>query len=122
MVFPASFVLIFFGKYLLNIFLHNPEAIDAVLPICEIYSMGVALNVMVNMPFILSLAYNNSRIFFWGNIGLSVLFLFSVLIGVHYWNALDAVLAWAFINLIYILVMPVIVHSRLSEVKNYFWY
>lgn len=122
LVFPASFVLIFFGKYLLLILLHDPQVVKSVLPICSIYSMGVALNVMVNMPFILSLSYNNSRIFFWGNIGMSVLFFGAVLFGVHFWNALGAAIAWAMVNLIYIIVMPAIVHSKFPEINNKSWY
>ena len=111
LIFPATFMLVFFSRELLFLWLRDETIVNNTWKIVSIYSIGTALNGLIHLPFMLTLAYNKSKIFFFGNLVMLFFMIPGFIISASYYGAIGGALCWAVTNIIYILVMPNIVHS-----------
>lgn len=122
-VLPVTFMLCFFSKEIISIWLKDKTVIDHTWLIVSIYSVGTAFNGLVHMPFMLSLSYGKPKIFFYANLFLLLFMIPGVFIGALYYGSAGGASCWAILNIIYVIVMPYLVHKQMlkEELKTWYW-
>jgi O-antigen/teichoic acid export membrane protein len=119
---PLSMVLIFHGNSLLLVLGIDPNVADKVSPLMTLVVIGLTLNGLTHIPYVLSLAFG------WTNYAIvtnsvSLVVLFPVLIWVVPRYGAEGA-AWILItlNLFYLLVSMVFLHHRLLKTELWNWY
>ncbi len=123
MVVPAALILIFHGETVLSLWTGNADLARNVAPLLALLAMGTTFLALMNIPYMLQLAYG------WSMFAAKVnAVLVAVLIPVLFWaipryGAMGAAWAWVTITSSYIFLMIPIMHIRLlpKEKKSWYW-
>ena len=119
---PATVVLAMFPSHFLLLWTRNETATAAAAPLFSILLIGNMLNGLMHMPYNLQLAHGWTRFTVRVNT-VSLLFLVPIVyFGVKRYGAIAAALAWAALNLGYVLVAVPIMHKRLLPAEKWQWF
>lgn len=123
LVFPATFILVFFSKELIFIWTKNPVTVENTWMITAIYAYGSGINGLMNIPYILTLSYGWTKLGIYQNILFLLLMTpLTIFLALKY-GALGGALSWAIINTLYFFITPHLIHNKLlkGEVVNWYW-
>jgi O-antigen/teichoic acid export membrane protein len=119
---PASFLLIFFSEELLLIWTHNPQVVHNTWLLTSIFAFGTAMNGLMHMPYMLSIANGWTRLALVTNIVILIVLIPTTIFASIHYGAIGGASIWAIINCIYFLVTPNILHSRILATEKKRWY
>jgi O-antigen/teichoic acid export membrane protein len=119
---PASFLLIFFSKELLLIWTHNLRIVHNTWLLTSIFAFGTAMNGLMHMPYMLSIANGWTRLTFITNIVMLIILIPTTIFASTHYGAIGGASIWAIINSIYFFVTPNILHSKILITEKKRWY
>lgn len=121
-VIPVTLTLIFFSKELIFIWTHNITVTENTWIITAVYGYGSGMNAFMTLPYLLTLSYNWTRLGFYQNIVLLILFIpLTIFLALHF-GALGGALAWASINTLYFFITPQLIHRKILKGEAFKWY
>lgn len=122
LILPATFMLVFFSKELIFIWTKNAVTTEETWLITSIYAYGTGINCLMNIPYLLSLSYNWTKIGFYQNIAFLVLMVpLTIFLALHY-SGIGGALTWAIINTLYFFITPIIIHKKILKGETWRWY
>lgn len=123
LVLPATFVLVFFSRELIFIWTKNAVTAENTWLITAIYAYGTGMNGLINIPFMLTLAYGWTKLSFYQNLIFLVLLIPLTIFFAIKFGAVGGALSWATINTLYFFITPHLIHNRYlrGEVKKWYW-
>ncbi|GAB4503726.1 MAG: polysaccharide biosynthesis protein [Anaerolineales bacterium] len=121
-ILPATVIFALFSPQLIYVWTQNSSTAMHTAPILSVLLIGTAINVLMNAPYYLTLAYGWTSLGFFMNLALSFL-IAPLMIGLSLkWGGLGAAFAWSILNIGYLIVVPRIVHHRLLKGELKRWY
>jgi len=122
LVLPAALVVALFSKEILLLWTQNPVTADHTHVLVSILATGTALNCILNIPYMLQLAFGWLRLGLIGNV-VSVLLLVPLVIMLTKWyGAVGAASVWVILNVGYMFICVPIMHRRLLPTEKWRWY
>ena len=118
---PITVLLVFFGDQLLFAWTGNAIVAHHTSPLLIWLALGMLLNGLMNMPYMLQLAYGWSRFAAWSNAVAVILLLPSILWIVPEYGALGAAVCWFLLNVGYVLIAAPLMHGRLLSGERMNW-
>lgn len=121
-ILPAVVIFAFFSQPLIYLWTQNSNTALHAAPILSVLLIGTAINVLMNTPYYLTLAYG------WTSLGLfmnlaSLFLIAPLMIALSLnWGGLGAAVAWAVLNMGYLIAVPGIIHARLLKGELKRWY
>lgn len=119
---PLTFILVFFSKELIYIWTQNETTASQTWKVAAIYGLGTGLNGLINIPYILMLSHNWTKLSFYQNIGFLLLMMPLTFFLAKQYGASGGALSWAIVNTLYFLVTPHFVHQKLLKGEAGKWY
>ncbi|MES1222119.1 MAG: oligosaccharide flippase family protein [Bacteroidota bacterium] len=122
-IFPVTFMLCFFSKEFLTMWLKDPAVVEQTWLVVSIYSFGTALNGLIHLPFMLTLSYGRPKLFFYGNLSMLLFMIPGIIGGVYFFGVIGAASCWVVLNIVNIILMPLVVHNRMlkGEARTWYW-
>lgn len=118
---PVTALLVFFGNQLLFAWTGNAVMANYTAPLLVWLALGTLLNGLMNMPYMLQLAYGWSRFAAWGNFVALILLLPMILWVVPRYGALGAAVCWFLLNVGYVLIATPLMHRHLLSGERMNW-
>lgn len=118
---PVTALLVFFGNRLLLAWTGNTTVADYTAPLLVWLALGTLLNGLMNMPYMLQLAYGWSRFSAWANFVAVILLLPMILWVVPRYGALGAAVCWFLLNVGYVLIATPLMHRHLLPGERMNW-
>lgn len=121
-IMPIAFLLLFFGKSILLLWVNDPTLVMRIYPIVVLLVIGAALNALAYIPYMLQLSYG------WANFAvvlnsIAVLILVpSFILITPIYGVLGAAAAWALLNIGYLFFSIHFMHMRLVPKEKWTWY
>jgi len=122
LIIPATLMLIFFGKNLLLLWTGNALLAENVAPLLALLAFGTMLNILMHIPYILTLAYGWTSLGIYQNIIAVVLLVPSTIWASLHYGAMGAAWIWIILNAGYILITIHFLHNRLLIKEKWRWY
>lgn len=122
LVLPSAFTIALFSREILLLWTRNPEIAAAASPIVSALTIGTALNGLMHLPYALQLAHG------WTRIGIAInLFLIAILLPAtvalaNAYGGVGGAIAWAFLNIIYMLIGIPLTHRRILKGESIRWF
>lgn len=121
-ILPATFILVFFSKELIFIWTNNIITTNNTWLITSIYAFGTGMNCLMNMPYLLTLSYNWTKLGFYQNLVFLILMIpLNIYLSLEF-SALGGALTWAILNCLYFIVTPIIIHKKFLKGELIKWY
>jgi O-antigen/teichoic acid export membrane protein len=122
-ILPLTLTIVFFSKPILEIWTKNKGLIDNTPALISILTLGTAINGLVSIPYALSLAAGNARLFIKINCLFIALLIPSLLAGVYLDGTMGAAYSWLIVNGLYAIFAPIIVHRYLlpNHINKWFF-
>ncbi len=122
LILPFSLFLSIFSKEILLIWTHNSVTVDNTWQITSVVSLAVAIHCLMFMPYMLCLAYGQTKLAFYTNIIILIVLIPGFIYSSLYFGALGGALCWLSINIIYLLINPVLIHKLFLKGEAFNWY
>jgi len=122
LVLPFALFLVFFSKEILLIWTNNTQTVENTWQMISVISMAVALHCLMFMPYILCLAYNNTKIAFYTNLIILIIFIPSIIFSAIHFGSLGGAVCWLIITIIYLCFNPYMVHRYFLKGEVFKWY
>lgn len=119
---PAAFMLMFFGKNLLVLWTGNAGLSDNVAPLLVLLALGVMLNGLMHVPYMLILAYGWSGFAVRMNIVAVSVLMPAILWVTPRYGAIGAAWIWVALNAGYVIIGMHFIHRRLLPGEKWRWY
>ncbi|MEP6950980.1 MAG: oligosaccharide flippase family protein [Ginsengibacter sp.] len=122
LVFPVTFILVFFSKELIFIWTKNSITTENTWMTTAIYAYGTGMNGLMNIPYILTLSYGWTKLGFYQNIFFLIIMIpLTIFLALKY-GAAGGAASWAIINTLYFFITPHLIHKRLLQEEILHWY
>ncbi|ALG68705.1 oligosaccharide flippase family protein [Beggiatoa leptomitoformis] len=121
-IFPLAIGIAFFSYEILWLWTHNQQMAEQSYLLVSLLIIGAMFNGMMNIPYMLQLAYGWTTFSFYMNFLAILVLTPALLIGVPYYGALGAAAIWLSINVGYVLVGIQFMHKRLLPTEKWQWY
>ena len=121
-ILPATLVLAFFSKEILELWTHNPDVVTHSSLLISLLVIGNALNGLMNMPYALQLAHGWTRLAFYQNVVAVVILAPAIYFATLRWGAVGAAGVWIILNCGYLLFGIQLMHRRLLPQEKSHWY
>lgn len=122
MILPATLVLAFFSKEILELWSRDSDLVAHSSLLISLLVMGNALNGLMHIPYALQLAYGWTRFAFNTNV-IAVIFLVpAIYFATVHWGAIGAAGVWIVLNSGYILIGAQFMYCRLLVGEKWRWY
>lgn len=118
---PVAVLLIFFGDRLLLAWTGNATVADHTAPLLVWLALGTLLNGLMNMPYMLQLAYGWSRFSAGVNFAALMVLLPMIIWVVPRYGAEGAATCWFLLNVGYLLIATPLMHRRLLPSERMNW-
>jgi O-antigen/teichoic acid export membrane protein len=122
MLIPASLVMAIFPRHFLLLWTRDEAITAAVAPLFSMLLLGNMLNGIMHTPFNLQLAHGWTRLTININFFSLVVFIPAIYFGVSKFGAIAAAVAWATLNLGYLVVTVPLMHRALLAGEKWTWY
>ncbi|MHA8072226.1 lipopolysaccharide biosynthesis protein [Aquirufa ecclesiirivi] len=122
LVFPATFILVFFSRELVWIWTQNEVTVDRTSLIVSIFALGTGVNGLLNIPYQLTLANGWTKLFLYQNILLLILMTpLTIVLSLKY-GAIGGASSWLIVNLLCFLITPHLIHKFFLKGEISTWY
>lgn len=121
-IFPASFVLLFFCKEILQVWQHNPTTTDNTYLMAQILIIGSTCNSLMVMPYNLLLAHGWTKFSFYQNTIAAIILVPMLFWWTNIYGALGATFVWMIVNAGYIFISQPLMHRKLLKHELWKWY
>lgn len=111
-----------FGEPTLLLWTQNQELTDSTYQIMWILIIGMILNGLMNGPYTLQMAAGWTGLLIKVNSVMVVLFVPIIYLLTQQYGAIGAAIAWAILNLAYIMVVARLMHKKLLRTEMWAWY
>ena len=122
LVLPVAAVLALFAPQVLGIWTRDPKAAAVSGAVLSVLVTGVALNAVMNIPYMLQLAYGRTRLTVYCNVVGLVLLVPALILFTPRFGPIAAAAAWLMLNVGYITVEMAILHRRILPGELRSWY
>lgn len=122
LTFGLAVVAVFFPRELLFVWMGNYAVADSMGGVLSLLVIGTAIHGLMHLPYALQLAHGWGRLAMVTNL-VAVMFLVpAILIGTWKFGPLGAAIAWAVLNVCYLLVTIRLMHQRILPGEMRRWY
>jgi O-antigen/teichoic acid export membrane protein len=121
-VLPVAAVGATFAEDILLLWTRDPALATAAASILSLLLLGAALNALMNLPYMLQLAYGWTSLSFYINVGAVFVLVPGVWLLGNRYGGLGAALLWPLLNLGYLLVQIPLMHRRIMRGEMWAWY
>ena len=118
----AALVLMIFGYKVLRLWTGNPELAQKVAPLLAVMSLGMLLNGLTSIPYLLQLAYGWTSLMIKVNVVAVILLVPAILLFVPIYGAISAAWLYVALNASYVMFIIPIMHRRLLPTDKWRWY
>jgi len=122
LIYPISFVLLFFMHDILVVWTRNPDTADNTFIIARILVVGSMFNALMVMPYNLLLANGWTKFTFYQNAIAAVLFVPLLFLLTNLYGAVGAAYVWCILNFCYLIISQPLMHRRLLKKELKSWY
>lgn len=121
-ILPATFVLVFFSKEILEVWTRNPDMVLHSSLLISLLTMGNALNGLMHLPYALQLAHGWTKLAFYQNVIAVIVLAPVIYFATLGWGAAGAAVVWIVLNMGYMLIGIHMMHRRLLNKEKWRWY
>ncbi len=121
-VFPASMTGFFFAWQIIRIWTGSPQVADEAGPIASVLLLGSAFNSALGTPYDITVARGWTSFGFYANLISAIFFGPVIVLLVTAYGGLGAAIAWAVLNLAYMVISAPIMHARVMPGELKKWY
>jgi len=118
----AALVLMIFGYKVLRLWTGNPELAQKVAPLLAVMSLGMLLNGLTSIPYLLQLAYGWTSLMIKVDVVAVILLVPAILLFVPIYGAISAAWLYVALNASYVMFIIPIMHRRLLPTDKWRWY
>lgn len=122
LIFPIGINIAFFSADILLLWVKDTETVQITSPLLSVLILGTIANSVMLMPFALQLASGWTKLSFYKNLVAVILFLPMLIFLINKYGAMGAAISWLVLNIGYIFIEPLIMHSRLLQSEVVRWY
>jgi O-antigen/teichoic acid export membrane protein len=124
LILPVAIVIAFYSYEILLIWTQNPTMAEKSHLIVSVLIFGTALNGLMNLPYVLQLAFGWTKLSVIANIIAVILFVPLMIYMAMYFGAIGAASVWLLLNVGYILFEIPIMHRRIlcKEMMPWYWH
>jgi O-antigen/teichoic acid export membrane protein len=122
LILPFALFLALFSKEILLIWTHSSITVENTWQITSVVALAVAIHCLMFMPYMLCLAHSFTKLALYTNISILILLIPSTIFSAIYYGGLGGALCWLFINAIYLVVNPTMVHKFILKGEGFNWY
>lgn len=119
---PPAFALAFFSESVLMLWTGDHSISAHTAPLLTVMSLGMLLNGLMNLPYMLQLAYGWVRLSTTINFVIVLLIIPILYYSTKLYGAIGAASCWLAINSIYVIVTAHFMHKRLLTEEKWNWY
>ena len=121
-VLPLAFVLIFFSREILELWVRDPLIVSNSYLLVSLLVVGNLLNGLMNLPYAMQLAHGWIKLALYSDFVAVILLAPAIYYSVSRWGALGAAAVWVILNSCYILIGLQIMHRRVlcGELARWF--
>jgi len=121
-ILPATFVLAFFSKEILELWTRNPDIVTHSSTLISLLVIGNALNGLMHIPYALQLAHGWTKLAFYQNVCAVIVLVPAIYFGTLHWGAVGAAAVWVVLNIGYLLISIQLMYRRLLVTERFRWY
>lgn len=121
-VFSAAIIIALFSKEIILLWTQNSTIAEHSYQITSVLVIGTALNSLMQIPYMLQLAYGWTKLTFYFALVSVVMLVPLIILFVTWFGALGAAVVWIILNLGGILVVIPLMHKRLLPSEKMRWY
>ncbi len=123
LVMPAMLMLVFFGKELIFIWTKNETTVDNTWLASAIYAIGVGMNALMHIPYLLTIANGWTKFAFYQNIVFLIIMIPLTIFLTIKFGAVGGALSWAILNTSYFFISPILIHKKylIGEASTWYW-
>lgn len=122
LVLPFALFLALFSREILFIWTDNQQTVDNTWKIASVVSLAVAIHCLMMMPYMLCLAYSNTKLAFYTNIILLVFLIPGTIYSAIQYGGLGGALCWLVVTIVYLFVNPILIHKSFLKGEAFNWY
>ena len=121
-ILPATLVLAFFSKEILELWARNPDVVAHSSLLISLLVIGNALNCLMHIPYALQLAHGWTKLAFYQNVIAVVVLVPAIYLATLRWGAVGAAGVWIVLNSGYLLISVHVMYRRLLIAEKLHWY
>ncbi len=122
LVLPVAAVVSLYSTEILLLWTRNPDVARHAGPIASVLVIGSAINALMNMPYVLQLAYGWTSIGLWINTCLVISLVPAIWYMATHYGPVGAASVWLILNAVYMLVGVPLTHRRLLRTEMTRWF
>ena len=121
-ILPATLVMAFFSKEILELWTHNPDVVAHSSLLISLLVVGNALNGLMHIPYALQLAHGWTKLAFYQNVIAVIVLVPAIYLATLRWGAVGAAGVWIVLNSGYLLISAQLIYRRLLVAEKSRWY
>jgi O-antigen/teichoic acid export membrane protein len=122
LILPAAMVIALFSREILFLWTRNPVLVEHAHRLLSILVIGTALSGLMNLPYVLQMAYGWTRLVLGVNAASLVVLVPALYLMTTLYGAVGAALVWLAINSVYVTVLIQLMHRRILPGEQWRWY
>lgn len=122
LVFPLSFIILFFTKDILRIWTKSATTTDNTYLLTQILIVGSTFNALMIIPYNLLIASGRTRFTIYQNTIAAIILVPMLFLWTRYYGAIGAAFIWVIVNAGYILISQPLMHRILLKNELLKWY
>ena len=122
LVVPAALILVFFGEKILLLWTGNAVLADKTAPLLVLLALGMMLNSLMGIPYMLTLAYGWPGFAVRQNFVAVIILVPAILWATPRYGAIGAAWIWVILNAGYVLIAAHYLYRRLLKSEKWHWY
>lgn len=122
LVVPFATLLTLFSKEILFLWTQNASLVSHTWQLTSLVSVAVALHCLMFIPYMLTLAYGNTRLALYTNIVILLFLIPGIILSAMHFGGLGGAACWLCINIIYFAVNPGMIHRYYLKGQTAKWY
>lgn len=119
---PAGCVLIFFSQHLLMLWTRNPAIVSQASFLLSLLVVGIVLNGLMHMPYLLQLAYGRTELTILANSFAVLVLVPAIYLVTPVYGAVGAAWIWVVLNAGYVLLVVPLMHKKILPNEKWRWY
>jgi O-antigen/teichoic acid export membrane protein len=122
LILPAAMVAALFSREILFLWTRDPVLVEHAHTLLSILVIGTALSGLMNLPYVLQMAYGWTRLVFGVNAASLLVLVPALYLMTTLYGAVGAALVWLAINSVYVTVLIQLMHRRILPGEQWRWY
>ncbi|RYD88256.1 MAG: hypothetical protein EOP54_27530, partial [Sphingobacteriales bacterium] len=122
LVIPFAMLLALFSHEILSVWTSNALTVEHSWKIVSVVATAVAVHSLMFMPYMLSLAFGNTKLAFYTNIVILIILIPGTILSAMHYGAIGGAICFLLINIIYFFVNPVLIHRLFLKGETFYWY